>query len=430
MADNQIALLARAPVFDTPFESQTKALQLRQLMNQGQTQDMQLQQSKQDFEDQQSNRAALQADPTMGKNYLASLAQSGNYKGYAAAQKTQLDADKTRAETGHLGAQTAESNGKALNEAFTLHRDQINTVNDPASAAQWVKSAFNDPVLGPLVSHGGATAEDAIARIPTDPAGFAKWKMQAGLNADQYVKQTSVDANTAANNATSIANNTATNATTQRGQNMTAGTAATRLNFDQQQPKGQVVQSDNGTMLVDPRTGSAVPVTANGQPLQKPLKDIPASINTAIIANSQSLAQLNKTISLLEGNNVSGQSGDKNATGFKGYLPQQMLNAIDPQGIDARAGVADIGSLKLHDRSGAAVTASESPRLMPFIPTATDSNETALKKLKRLKQEVESESDAMGETYSKEQGYRPNPVLSRSKVVPAATASGATVSNW
>ena len=40
MANNQIALLAQAPVFDTPLESQGKAMQIRNLMNQGEVQGM------------------------------------------------------------------------------------------------------------------------------------------------------------------------------------------------------------------------------------------------------------------------------------------------------------------------------------------------------------------------------------------------------
>ena len=104
-------------------------------------------------------------------------------------------------------------------------------------------------------------------------------------------------------------------------------------------------------------------------------------------------------------------TGDTAATGFKGYLPNTILNRIDPQGVDARAEIADIGSLKINDRSGAAVTASETPRLLPFIPLATDDKDTVLKKLKRLKLEVANETNAMKDIYSKEQGYKENPIL-------------------
>ena len=135
------------------------------------------------------------------------------------------------------------------------------------------------------------------------------------------------------------------------------------------------------------------------------LKQIPANINLAIIKNNQGVQQLSDTIKLLEQN--------PEATGFKGFVPGAILNRADPEGVDARAGVADIGSLVMHERSGAAVTASESPRLVPFIPLITDDNATALKKLKRMKTIIEGEQKGLTETYSKDQGYLPNPVVSK-----------------
>jgi hypothetical protein len=89
------------------------------------------------------------------------------------------------------------------------------------------------------------------------------------------------------------------------------------------------------------------------------LKPIPTQINQAIIKNVQTLRQLDDTIALL------GKNPD--ATGYKGYLPNVVLSRVDPEGVDVRAGIADIGSLVLHERSGAAVTAAESPRLLPLF---------------------------------------------------------------
>jgi hypothetical protein len=62
----------------------------------------------------------------------------------------------------------------------------------------------------------------------------------------------------------------------------------------------------------------------------------------------------------------------------------------------------------VHDRSGAAVAASEAPRLMPFIPQATDDAETVIKKLKQLKTQIEIEQSGILDFYSQEQGYKPS----------------------
>ena len=227
MADNMIALQAMLPKIDTPFEAQGKALQLRQMMNASQDADYERQQRAQAAQDDASYRQALQANPTGGAGLLSALAGSGNYKAHAAAVKSDLDQRKGNADIAQTEAQTNDTKLKTLNQAFTLHRDQINLVNDPQTAAQWVASAYKDPVLGPLVAQSGPL-DAVIARIPQDPAGFAKWKMQAGLNANDYVKQTSVDANTAANNAVSRENSVRSAASSKYSADSSAGTARAR----------------------------------------------------------------------------------------------------------------------------------------------------------------------------------------------------------
>ena len=177
----------------------------------------------------------------------------------------------------------------------------------------------------------------------------------------------------------------------------------------------------NAVFLQPGKTGNAPSVIAGYTPPVEKLRPIPPTINTAIIGNQTAGNQLDRAIALLSGKNLPGMVGDVNATGMKGYVPTGLLNRFDPQGVSARAEIADIGSLKLHDRSGAAVTASESPRLMPFIPLTTDDNATALKKLGRLKLEVENESKAMRDIYSKEQGYKENPVLNKPSVADKTT---------
>ena len=177
----------------------------------------------------------------------------------------------------------------------------------------------------------------------------------------------------------------------------------------------------NAVFLQPGKTGNAPSVIAGYTPPVEKLRPIPPTINTAIIGNQTAGNQLDRAIALLSGKDLPGMVSDVNATGMKGYVPTGLLNRFDPQGVSARAEIADIGSLKLHDRSGAAVTASESPRLMPFIPLTTDDNATALKKLGRLKLEVENESKAMRDIYSKEQGYKENPVLNKPSVADKTT---------
>ena len=92
--------------------------------------------------------------------------------------------------------------------------------------------------------------------------------------------------------------------------------------------------------------------------------------------------------------------------GMIAMTPDFILQRTDPDGVRVRAALADIGSLIIHDRSGAAVTASEYPRLKPFIPLPTDSAETARTKLIRLREILSGEAAAIESDYSEAQGYR------------------------
>jgi hypothetical protein len=82
-----------------------------------------------------------------------------------------------------------------------------------------------------------------------------------------------------------------------------------------------------------------------------------------------------------------------------------MVTRMDPKGIAARAAVFNLGSLKIHDRSGAAVTASETPRLLPFIPTPGDSAKTVKTKLLGFQREYNLMQQGI-EDFAKTQGYK------------------------
>mgnify|MGYP003647375337 CR=1 FL=1 len=196
--------------------------------------------------------------------------------------------------------------------------------------------------------------------------------------------------------------------------------------------------AEGNPVFIQPGRGGGAPAVIQGySPPGEKLRPIPATVNTAILGNQKANKQLDRAITLISGKDLPGMAGDVSATGFKGVLPNAILNRVDPQGVAARAEIADIGSLILHDRSGAAVTASESPRLMPFIPSSTDDNATVLKKLGRLKLELSNETAAMKEIYSKDQGYKESPILNkpsvaekittRNEIIETATKTGKTV---
>jgi hypothetical protein len=138
------------------------------------------------------------------------------------------------------------------------------------------------------------------------------------------------------------------------------------------------------------------------------LKDVPAPAQKALLENNTNLERATRALRLLGAGGPAreGETIDAEATGLKGYLPNQVLNRLDPKGVEARAAIADLGSLVIHDRSGAAVTVSEFPRLAPFVPTEKDDADAARKKLRGFVRVFREEMDALQGTYGPDNGYR------------------------
>jgi len=117
---------------------------------------------------------------------------------------------------------------------------------------------------------------------------------------------------------------------------------------------------------------------------QAPERAVPASIARAITTNRKQVSVIQDALKQL--------ARYPEGMGLKNVVPDLFMQRIDPQGVPVRASVADIGSLQIHERSGAAVTVSEAPRLKPFIPLPTDTPEAAKTKLNRLLRLIEEET--------------------------------------
>lgn len=210
----------------------------------------------------------------------------------------------------------------------------------------------------------------------------------------------------------------------------------------QAKPQLESPQQKLANELIAAEARSKLPYTAEGARLEEQRraaakatageegKPLPISAATALMSNQQSLRRAQEAQALLNGQNVGKAVGDKDATGWKGYAPDAMLQRMDPQGIDTRAAIADLGSLVIHDRSGAAVTALEFPRLQPFIPSPKDDPATARKKLNRFVMEYQNIVDEQTGFY-KESGYKvPTGKLKQADIKPSANDGIPPMETW
>lgn len=108
----------------------------------------------------------------------------------------------------------------------------------------------------------------------------------------------------------------------------------------------------------------------------------PSAIQKAIVENKANSDFIDAA--LAEGASRPGSFG------FKTFLPDEILGRWDEGGVTARAFAQNIASLKIHDRSGAAVTAAEFPRLKRFVPIAGEKWSVTKKKLEGFKTEYET----------------------------------------
>jgi hypothetical protein len=195
-------------------------------------------------------------------------------------------------------------------------------------------------------------------------------------------------------------------------------------------------------IVIDTRNGTSREVLdASGNPVGPkgaPEKALPASAAQKLIENNQNARRAEQALALINGQDITNDAGeviakgDKQATGYKGYIPEAILQRTDKAGIDARAALGDLGSMIIHERSGAAVTASEYPRLRPFIPLVTDDPATVKKKLVKFVNEYRKVTDETADFY-RESGYKvPSEMLRGSgaaKAPPAGNAAQLPTSN-
>jgi hypothetical protein len=136
-------------------------------------------------------------------------------------------------------------------------------------------------------------------------------------------------------------------------------------------------------------------------------KEVPATAQAGILANVNALRSVE--------NAIAATTKAPDATGLLAgglnALGAGIVNRAMPGGTEARAAIADIGSLKIHDRSGAAVTVAEFPRLAPFVPLVSDDAATVQIKLKRFREELANEIRDQATVYGVDQGYKGNPIL-------------------
>jgi hypothetical protein len=158
------------------------------------------------------------------------------------------------------------------------------------------------------------------------------------------------------------------------------------------------VPSSGGLTPVQEYDAEGNPITVlrpkvAGLEIPGPNTRTPAAIQKAIAENTTQMSVIDEAMKALDAH--------PDAVGLKRGMADLPLiggagDAVnqrrDPGGVEARALISNISSLVIKDRSGAAVSVSESGRLRPFIPSVGDTPATIRIKLAKLRQAIEVET--------------------------------------
>lgn len=112
--------------------------------------------------------------------------------GTRTALKAADDLERAQIERAQAQAQIDDRKQSAVGQRIKVYREALGSglVSDPQSAAQWLRAQYEDPVTGEYMTRLAGPYEQAVERIPTDPAGFARWQQQSVIGMDRFLSST------------------------------------------------------------------------------------------------------------------------------------------------------------------------------------------------------------------------------------------------
>lgn len=282
----------------------------------------------------------------------AGLAQAGYGRQALAYTKQQQDLEKDR-------AQTSELKGNVDKHNFDLREaKRQKAISDIA--------AFTSPeqALASLQLHEQAgdiapeQAELVRKTIPQNPNDFPKWQvgmLQRIMSAKDAAGQITPDANAVLSAKTQRDNAIMTDARVRAEGQANRGQSERHFNTTQENGRTQVVQSDNGPVLVNMRTGAGRAVAGpDGAPLPGVTKPLNDGQSKALLFGTR-MQEADKVLGQL-----AGEGTTTSVPGSRTPVIGSIINALSPENqqmLDQAK--RDFMTAVLRRESGAAISPSE-----------------------------------------------------------------------
>jgi hypothetical protein len=343
---------------------------------------------------------------------LEALRGAGEYAAAGEMEKSILDRRQARTDITAKEATTAKTFGDVQDAAMKRWRTTLDYIDTPASAARWVQAQYADPAIAQHMAALGPV-EQALQRIPQEPAAFQQWRQQSGMGMDRWMEQQRLQAA----DAERARSNKAGEDLTLRGQDVT------KRGQDMTDARTREANAISKTDKADAQTEKAV--TKYADTLQK--EGIP-ELETAVSGVENLLRLYDKP-----GPDGKTVVGDAPGVGrVAGALPAFMLSK---EGNNLRQAVAQVRNIVLSARSGAAVTDQELRRLVEELGTGMGQSEESLRTgLQRVRERLEAiktnaaagVSDDVRRVYEDRGGIKTKPRTSAAPASPGLTRTPLT----
>ena len=184
MANGLYAAIAQGgqPIqIENPINQMAKVMAIKNAQQEGQLNTLRLSEAERGAEEKAALRNYLSgvgdlSDPTVRSKLMTGFGLSGlDYS------KALTEADKSR-------VQLQKDKFEIVKSKTNYYRDSLSGVNTPQDAQVWTAAIYADPDLGATVKAMGGDLQQALARIPTDPAAFDQWKKQTALGAQKFIE--------------------------------------------------------------------------------------------------------------------------------------------------------------------------------------------------------------------------------------------------